>query len=377
MSRLAVRRAVSIGATVALGWMVSAASLAAAAGLQTQGFVVDMFHPATFSQPGNCPRGGNGGERDLERRVLLDLGYSRAATQKLLEGDPEVRRKIVAMRGMQDGRRVSAVTYPTSVPDPHIELARGKYAYGFDLDGRGAGTPGSFIDPETHEAGVDNGLYRVLGCYPTFDHTLPIRPQTSDVFWEISMDSIQPWLFVVSGQDLSRDGEVQVDFYRATQHPSRDRQGHFMADETFVIDRKNRSHGSFHGAIHGGVLRVGPADLMLEGELPLTHELDLRHAQLRLQMPKAGAPERGVAGWLGGYAPWYSLWFELNEARGNYLDEAGTFYAFRHLADDDPDPVTGENRRISATFRIEATPVFVMTADGALLGSSAGWSARR
>jgi hypothetical protein len=361
--------------TVAAVFAVAPGSQATApAPLRTQGFVVSMFHPATYSQPGNCPRGGNGGERDLERRVLRDLGYSAAATQKLLEGDPDVRRKIVALRGTQDGRRVSAVTYPESVRDPHIELASGKFAYGFDLDGKGADEPGSFVDPESHEAGVDNGLYRVLGCYPTFDHTLPVRPQTSDVFWEISMDSIQPWLFVVSGKNLEQDGEVRVEFYRATQHPSRDRQGHFMADETFVIDRKNRSHGSFHGAIHDGVLVVGPADLLLEGELPLPPEVDLSQARLRLTMPKPGLSGRDVGGWLGGYAPWYSLWFELNQVRGHYLDEAGTYYAFKRLADADPDPASGENRRISATFRIEAIPVFVMSADGALLGSSAGWS---
>lgn len=352
--------------------VVAALALVAAgesrAEVSARGYVIHMFHPATYSQPGNCPKGGNGSERDQEREALLKLGYSPAEVQRLLEGDRAKRRRLVAMRGKIDGKPANAVTHPTSVPDPNIELASGKYAYGFDLDGKGPDQPGSFEDPETHQRGVDNNMYHVIACYPTFDMTLPKRPQASDVFWEIGLDNAQAWLFVITGKDLTKDGEVEVTFHRATTHALRDRAGRVMADATYVIDRKGRSYGRLRGEIRDGVLTVGPGELVLEGELPLVHELDLKQAHLRFKMPDDSG-DRNVYGWLGGYAPWYSQWFELSQAYGHYMNEAGTYYAFRRLADADPDPQTGENRRISATFRVEATPAFVMTPDGKHVGA--------
>lgn len=331
------------------------------------GFVVHMFHAATYSQPGQCPHGGNGTEREQEKKVLLSKGYSLRDTEAMLEGTPERRREIVQMRGIRNGKPANAVTFPETVHDPHIKLVEGKFAYGFDLDGKASG-PGSFTDPETQQSGVDNGLFRVLGCYPTFDHKLPVRPQASDVFWDLAMNNIQAWLFVVSGADPGKDGPVRVDFYRATRHPERNRLGKVMSDVTYVVDEKGRSHGSLSGEIRNGELWVGPGAIFLEGELPQIQELDVQHAYLRFAMPTRDSANRGVYGWLGGYVPWYSLWYELIKVRGHYIDEAGTYYAFRRLADADPDPVTGENRRISSTFRIEGTPAFIVDSTGRLLG---------
>src|SRR5438477_1284857 len=62
---------------------------------------------------------------------------------------------------------------PRSTLFPYTTLFRShwvesKYAYGFNLDGQGAASVDSFEDPETHEVGVNNQLFRVLGCARAF-----------------------------------------------------------------------------------------------------------------------------------------------------------------------------------------------------------------
>ena len=44
----------------------------------------------------------------------------------------------------------------------------GRYAYGLELDGKDWNSPRAFEEPDTHEKGIDNELYRTLGCIRTY-----------------------------------------------------------------------------------------------------------------------------------------------------------------------------------------------------------------
>ena len=61
---------------------------------------------------------------------------------------------------------VNPGNFPTLLPDPHIQTAEGRFAYGFDLDGTVG--PDSFEDPDSHQQGVDNQMWRVLGCFDVY-----------------------------------------------------------------------------------------------------------------------------------------------------------------------------------------------------------------
>jgi hypothetical protein len=358
-------REISIACAVIGAFAPLLTSAQASAATMTQSYIVHMFHQATYSYPTNCPKGGNGSEPDIERRMLRSMGYSPAEVRKIMEKDINTRRKLTIRRGHDaSGALVNAVAFPTSVPDPKIELVSGPYAYGFDLDGKGPGTPGSFIDPQTRQGGVDNQLFRALGCYPSYNMTLPVRPQGAEAHWDLLLENMPAWVFSISGDDLAKDGNVTVTFYRATQHAVRDALGRVQADATYVIEPAGRTHGEFHGAIRDGLLTVEPADISIEGEPPLIHQLDLTRAQLRFSMR---SPDRRIAGWLGGYVKWVDIYFQTAVSTASYVDEAGLYYALRRLADADPDPKTGQNQRISVTYRIEATPIFLARSGGALL----------
>jgi hypothetical protein len=41
----------------------------------------------------------------------------------------------------------------------------------------------------------------------------------------------------------------------------------------------------------------------------------------------------------------------------------GIYYLFKKFADADPDPITGQNASISATYYMQAVPAFVVAAE--------------
>jgi hypothetical protein len=84
--------------------------------------------------------------------------------------------------------------------------------------------------------------------------------------------------------------------------------------------------------------------------------LDLRNVRLRLQ----GRPDGGLRGLIGGYMPYFDLMSEGIMANGG-VDWTGLYWNLRKAADANPDPKSGRNRDISATWALEAVPAFAAT----------------
>lgn len=347
--------------------LACAVATAAPAAAESRSYVVSWFHIAASAYDEDCPRGLNPGSSAMYRRVLTDLGYKSAEVEHLMRGFPMTGGRdangmqaedIGAMRGRVDGKAVSAYDNPTAVPDPKINVLEGRHAYGFNLDGK----PTGFEDPETGEKGSDNQLYRALGCTAGFRARLPVRPSYPSNLWDLNREAMQAWLITITGDNLDADGEVAVAFDRARDQVTRDSIGGVLADATFRRDPDMRSHHEARGRIQGGVLiTTEPFTLTLAGYGVVIPRLELHDARLRLRMTSEGP----ISGYIGGYQPWLPL-FSIYADDGRFLetqqstDIPGLYYALARLADGMPDPKTGEKTAISAAYRIEAVPAFVV-----------------
>ena len=228
----------------------------------------------------------------------------------------------------------------------------------------------SFEEPETGEVGIDNQMWRVLGCFDVYHVNKPVRPYNEDIVWDTAIDSMPAWLMSISGEDLDRDGEVTVTFDRALDVVLRDAHSGVQSGATFTIDPDPRSHSVFRGRIENGVVTIEPGDFFMQGESQFYPLLRFTETHLRLDMD----PDGSLRGLLGGYQPWKDHYHFL-AVRGETDGQValpGVYYAMKRLADAVPDPETGENTAISAAYWLELVPAFHATVEGEIVGDAVG-----
>jgi hypothetical protein len=354
--------ATALAAMLACGSMSAGTAIA-----ETRSFAVSWFYPANYYDKDTCPDGLNPLPDVFFKRDLSALGVPRADIEDMFDKDYNIQTsrpmqtdwvKKVSTRG---NGRDSVYTNPTSIPDRQLKLAAGRFAYGFNLDGKGAASPNSYEDPDTHEQGVDNQLFRAIGCVQSYRGGGQ-RPLTVEYKWSYSRSHMPAWIVSVSGDDLAHDGPVTVEFTVAIDPADMlDANGDVQGGMSYRRDPDPRWHNALHGRIEKGVVTTDAADINLPADSYLQPVFDFRRARLRLTLK----PDGGMTGLLGGYQAWYPFYW--SNAKGGYIDERGfgvdapaLYYALRKTADADPDPKTGENRAISAAYRIEAVPAFAL-----------------
>lgn len=109
--------ALGVGALSLLG--ASTGALA-----ETRGYAISLIHTATYPGKDDCPKGGNGGNTEIQERILMRHGYSKEQAERIVanEGkDDNGHRFNFETRGQLDGHAVGIGDFPTSVPDPQIE----------------------------------------------------------------------------------------------------------------------------------------------------------------------------------------------------------------------------------------------------------------
>jgi hypothetical protein len=353
--------------TVAIAGLT--AGVAPVEAMQSRTFVVSWFAQATYSNDHDCSGGVHPEVEQIYFRYAQLLGVNAATIEgwrkKLMEGEdtPDLQ-ELVGMRGRVDGKPVNPYTNPASVVDLKLPGLDGEYAYGFNLDGKGADDPNAFEDPQTHERGVKHQLYRALGCARAFRGSLEGRPTYWAWAWGQLKESQPAWLITLSGADLSHDGPVTISIDRALEHLRSNSDGTPRPEMGYRIDPDPRSHNSFRGEIKGGVVTVTQHDHFRILQNPLVApQLDLQDFHLRMSSGADGLSK----GFLAGYQPWHDLYFAIagigiggeQQVTG---DIPGFYYLMKRYADADPDPQTGQNRRISATYYFEAVPAFVANA---------------
>jgi hypothetical protein len=351
-----------------IGVILSIAPLQSAAANESRSYVLSSFTNAAYSTKSDCQGGIDPDQTDQYKLELRALGMPPDQVEKVMAGYPGFATMAVLVnRARIDGKPVNAYTNPAAAIDPKLHLVTGPYAYGFNLDGKGADSPDSFEDPTTHQGGVDNQLFRVFGCAKNFrgppDNATP--PMFYGIEWSTLRPSFPAWVITITGADLSKDGPVSVTLARSIDHVLLDAAGNTEAYTTFRIDPAPGSINVFQGQIRDGVVTLTDHhDLHLVGDPVLISDLDLSNTHLRMTL-KPG----GLDGLLGGYQPWWEIFLPIGHGGENFeenqgIDVPGLYYALKHLADADPDPKTGENRRISVAWQFEAVPAFVVPAEG-------------
>ena len=360
--------------------LVGVAGTPPTASAETRGYVISMIHTATYANADTCPGGGNGGTVEIRTRRLLGAGFDEEAALRIIgnggRDDDGNRGDITRLHGSTataggqpwNGQPVSPGNVPALSADPGIETAQGRFAYGFDLDGQVS--PDDFEDPDSHERGVDNHMWRALGCFDVYRIRRPVVPYNESIVWDTAIDAMPAWLMSVSGEDLSQDGDVTVTFDRSLNVLLRDAHGGVMSGATFVLDPDPRSHNVFKGTITNRILTIEPGDFSLQGESQFYAVLRFTQTHVRLQMD----PDGSLRGILGGYQPWrdYYHYLAIRGENDGQVDLSGVYYAMKRLADGGPDPMTGENTEISAAYWLEAVPAFHATTSGDIVGQSVG-----
>ena len=352
-----------IGAAVA--GFLTVGVVAPAAALETRTYVVSWFSQAVSNADGDCAGGVNPNVGTQYEKNLVALGKTPEEAKDIMRRwlmgkDGGVLYDLMNERGRIDGVPVNGYAHPAAVIDPKLNSVTGKTAYGFDLDGKGAEDPDGFLEPDTGESGIDNQLFRALGCSRAFRGTKRAPGAFWAWVWITVKDTMPAWLMSVSGENLNKDGPVTIVFDRALEYAKSNPNGETRPFMTYRVDADPRSHNEFRGEIKNGVLSViEPAGFSMLQSTMYVPEINLRDTHLRMNMHADGS----IEGFIGGYQSWRDIYFGL--AWGGTAAEVtvtgelpGLFYLLKRNADASPDPQTGENRDISAVYRLEAIPAF-------------------
>lgn len=325
-------------------------------GPETRGYVISWFFPSVAAQTADkdCPHGMNPNDFMVTaKRDLLAAGRTPAEVAKLIADKDNQFALLNAhkMRGRIGGKPADAYLNPTSAPDPKLKVVEGKYAIGFNLDGDEK--TGGFINPETGERGVDNQLFRALGCNPDQRADPGVRPSANFDFWGFNQQQMRAWLIEVSGiDDPMNDPDVTVRISEATTPVALYGPGLVHPDMTFQEDSNPVTKNVVHGAIKDGVLTtdVMPT-LNLNGHRWLGYE-QMRWTKARIRLKFL--PDGSLTGVIGGYHNWARFYT-------SYIEELVVldYYSLRNLADADFDPKLGFNTSISTAFTVEAVPAFI------------------
>ena len=258
---------------------------------------------------------------------------------------------------------------------------------GFDLDGRdGAPADGAgacrhrdFTSP-AGKGGVDNQFYRVVGCSASWQTTGPSNG------FEVEMLSGSWGILIELGDvdSLVEDDHVTVGIHANADplmlSPTREA----LSYATYAIEQDEGYRATTIGQIRGGVLTTDPVDIRLQSAVnSMRLDRPMRDARLEMTIHEDGSFE----GFLGGYMPvedMYNLQYGYRNGRtaGGELAPLnlrmrtanGAAFVLRHtchgayqalydLADGHPDPETGQCTSISAQYRIEGVPAFVVDVD--------------
>lgn len=354
-------RSTRLAALTLLAGGLACSASAATAG-ETRGFVVSWFVNSSYSQEGDCPDGINWSVDENLRRIMKEQGKSDAEIAAIRKQSPQgLAMAIMPNRGRIDGKPVNVYLNPTSVPDPGANIMKGKASFGFNLDGKDGDQ--DFRDPETGEDGVDNRLFRAIGCFTPHRATPPDLASLGVADWDMVRDAMPAWLVEISGvDDRQNDDEVQVGVFQAQEPIMRSAAGGGPeSDMTYRVDPNPRHQNLVRGRIKDGVITTDPFALNMMFDPESIPEYYFRDARLRLRIE----PDGTLRGILGGYHDWKKLYWGF-AATGVFgesvvsMDMPAIYYLLRKLAEAYPDPKTGENTAISASYELRAVPAFVV-----------------
>lgn len=351
------RRATLLAAGLVMSPAMSggAAQAASSEGIALQnrtiGYVMTAENRAiyeTHDAKAECPDGFNDGPRENFKILFPD----------------ETKRTVV---GTQLAREAD-VWWPTAKPESlAFHEIKGHTGLGLNLDGKAG--PNDFTSPDGDVKGIDNQLYRAIGCirnYREEGETSILTPQ-----WR-SRYVYNAFVIELTDVDsLANDDDVTVTTYRGLDKLISDATGNsYLPGGTQTADMRwgKPFIQKFKGKIKDGTLTTDAKDLLIPSA--------------SIYQPRDGAPDifwhdlrfelalglDNAQGYMGGYVDIDSWYTHSNKTRdtahqayGN--TSSGSMYkALKRLADAYPDK-DGHNTAISGAMNVRFTQVFVKHPD--------------
>jgi len=302
-------------------------------------------HGATYhtkDKKQECPDGFNDGPREQYKALFPDGGQQRSLLETQL-------------------RREVDVWFATAAPDKFaFRYAAGPTALGMNLDGKTGAS--DFTSPDG-EKGIDNQLYRVLGCINGF-----LDGGNNDYFDDLYFPKYQfdRTVILLSGVgSLVNSPHVQVTIARGLDPLLTDATGkQFIPGGTQRIDFRSGASiiRHLHGQIIDGVLTTEPEDVaFLWSSFGVPTYEYLHAARFRLKLTPKSA-----SGMLGGYTDIETFYVQTiknhstHDSSYGQLSQPSLYKALRQVADAYRDAATGDNTAVSSALLTSFVQVFVM-----------------
>ncbi len=367
---MAFKTKMMFGAAVLAIFMAAAHADDSAPSGKSIGLVLVTWIPANYEEAGTeCPDGFHETNHDNWLRQYPTEAQQAKYTKKYIHLGPNSAGGSVPNLFFQNrGPNGTNVTFnPTAVKDAPIREVQSKVAYGLDLDANrdGRATPNSCahdnFESPTGEAGIDNQLFRVIGCWTGWRNGGFNGSYHANQFVSSSLNRI---LIEVTGvDDEQNDDHVEVAIYKGIDGITLDAEGNPMPWVTQRIDtRYPRYMARSNGRIVNGVLKSDPVDTRF-GMYRMNSEGERLIRGLRLELKLS---DTGAEGLFAGYED-LKLWWR--GTRNSYVDVVdnvsywsppATYEAAHRLADGYPDPETGQCSAISAAYAVTAVRAYVV-----------------
>ena len=311
------------------------------------GYVLTNKYWAVYQTPdgtAECPQGFNTGPREQFDLLFPDDGTKRTLLETQLA-------------------RESEVYHPGTSEEPYpFHEAAGNIAIGLDLDGKVDAD--DFTSPDGDQ-GIDNQLYRALGCVVGYRGPDGAFYHFSNV-WLQRYGVNRLMIEITEVDNLTNDSDVTVTTYRGLDSLLSDASGKgFVVGGTQRVDARwgKRFIHEFKGKIVDGILSTETVDMGIPWSEPFnTHVIQwMKDVRFNLRL----TPER-AEGLMGGYVDvddWHRrLVRSLSTHHSSYgqASAPSLYRALRRLADAYPDPETGMNTAVSAAAELTFTQVYIM-----------------
>jgi len=253
--------------------------------------------------------------------------------------------------------------FPSEKPEkfPYHE-ATGKISLGLNLDGKVDAN--DFTSP-SGERGVDNELYRVLGCQVHYR-----LPDGQTAFFDsksIVDDHYNRTLIELTDvDDLTNDPDVTVTMYRGLDPLMTDATGNSIipgGSQRVDVKRGARFNHVTKGKIVDGVLTTEPKDMTFPWTTGFGTPTVMIVRDMRFQL---NLLENGADGLMAGFVDIENFYSQMMKAESTHhqaygqLSPPGLARSLRARADAYPDPKTGKNTAISAALSATFTQVFIV-----------------
>jgi len=257
--------------------------------------------------------------------------------------------------------RESASRYPLDHEDNFsYREAQGKYAIGLNLDGEVG--PNDFAS-ETGEQGIDNQLFRAIGCTRLFRAPDGTFAHFTNM-WVREMNYNRILVELTNVDSLTNDDDVDVTLYRGKDRLMTDATGaNIMPGGSNRVDERFGKRFIHHlkGKIEDGVLTTEAADVHWPWAVFLQRPgaYDIRGLRFNVELGSEHA--EGVVAGYADIETWYAQlirsWSTHHSSYGG-LSQPSLYRQLLRLADGYPDE-TGAMTALSSAITVRMTQVFI------------------